>query len=134
MLFTSEEECRQARESFWLYRAREAVVSYGTATPPADAAGLRERFLASQPELRGKRVLLFLSRIQEKKGCDLLIEAFASVAEQEPALHLVMAGPDQILDDGRTDPAGGAGDEYTHDQSLQVSLQTYLCRKSILVK
>ena len=95
VLFTSEEECRQARESFWLYRAREAVVSYGTATPPADAAGLRERFLASQPELRGKRVLLFLSRIQEKKGCDLLIEAFASVAEQEPALHLVMAGPDQ---------------------------------------
>jgi glycosyltransferase involved in cell wall biosynthesis len=40
-------------------------------------------------------VLLFLSRIQEKKGCDILIKAFAKLAAQHPKLHLVMAGPDQ---------------------------------------
>jgi glycosyltransferase involved in cell wall biosynthesis len=39
--------------------------------------------------------LLFLSRIQEKKGCDLLVEAFAKVATQDSNLHLLMAGPDQ---------------------------------------
>jgi glycosyltransferase involved in cell wall biosynthesis len=34
-----------------------------------------------------------LGRIHPKKGCDLLFEAFARVAN--PELHLVMAGPDE---------------------------------------
>lgn len=95
VLFTSEDERLLARQSFWLYRAREAVVAYGTSTPPGDAEVLREKFLAAYPALRGKRILIFLSRIHVKKGCDLLIEAFAKVAALEPQLHLLMAGPDQ---------------------------------------
>jgi glycosyltransferase involved in cell wall biosynthesis len=95
VLFTSEEERLLARQSFWLYRARERVVSYGTSTPPDDAVRLKEVFLAAYPELRGRWLLLFLSRIHEKKGCDLLIRALASVAATEPDIHLVIAGPDQ---------------------------------------
>jgi len=95
VLFTSEDERLLARKSFWLYSAREEVVAYGTKTPPNDAEALRENFYVSHPELRGKRVLLFLSRIQEKKGCDLLVEAFSKVAAQDSNLHLLMAGPDQ---------------------------------------
>jgi glycosyltransferase involved in cell wall biosynthesis len=95
VLFTSEEERLQARRSFWLYRANERVVAYGTRAPPDNAAALRESFVAAHPELRGRRNLLFLSRIHEKKGCDLLINAFAAVAASDPALHLIMAGPDQ---------------------------------------
>lgn len=95
VIFTCEDEKLLARESFWLYKANEAVTSYGTASPPANAAELKEVFLASQPALRGRKLLLFLSRIQEKKGCDLLIEAFAKVAAKDPSLHLIMAGPDQ---------------------------------------
>ncbi len=95
VLFTSEEERLLARQSFWLYRAKEYVVAYGTASPPDDAAELRERFLLAHPELRGRRVLLFLSRIHVKKGCDLLIRAFSAVAAAEPTLHLIVAGPDQ---------------------------------------
>lgn len=94
VLFTSEEERLQARHTFWLYRAREHVVAYGTTAPPDNAAELREHFLARHPLLRGRRVVLFLSRIHEKKGCDLLIRAFAAVAA-DPALQLVIAGPDQ---------------------------------------
>jgi glycosyltransferase involved in cell wall biosynthesis len=95
VLFTSEEERLQARMSFWLYRAREQVVAYGTSPPPENAAELRKQFLSVHPELRDRRVLLFLSRIQEKKGCDLLVRAFARAAMAEPALHLIIAGPDQ---------------------------------------
>jgi glycosyltransferase involved in cell wall biosynthesis len=43
--------------------------------------------------MQGKKYLLYLGRIHPKKGCDLLLEAFAKVAE--PELQLVMAGPDQ---------------------------------------
>lgn len=95
VLFTSEEERLQARGSFWLYRAKEQVVAYGTSPPPKDAAGLREQFLSAHPQLRDKRLVLFLSRIHEKKGCDLLVDAFCRVAAADSRLHLVMAGPDE---------------------------------------
>lgn len=95
VLFTSEDERLLARQSFWLYQAHEAVVAYGTSTPPQEVENLHEKFLAARPELRGKRILIFLSRIHEKKGCDLLIEAFAKVSGLDPDLHLLMAGPDQ---------------------------------------
>ena len=93
VLFTCEEERLLARQSFWLYKVREAVINYGTGTPPQNAEALRAVFYASYPQLKNKRVLLFLSRIHEKKGCDLLIAAFAKVANEDANLHLVMAGP-----------------------------------------
>jgi glycosyltransferase involved in cell wall biosynthesis len=95
VLFTSEEERLQARRSFWLYRAQEQVIAYGTRTPPDGAPALRAAFLTAHPALAGRRILLFLSRIHVKKGCDLLVHAFAQVAAREPSLHLVIAGPDQ---------------------------------------
>jgi glycosyltransferase involved in cell wall biosynthesis len=95
VLFTSEEERLLARQSFWLYRANEHVIAYGTTTPPGRAAELRERFSAAHPMLRDQRIVLFLGRIHEKKGCDLLIRAFARLVPAQPALRLVVAGPDQ---------------------------------------
>ena len=96
VLFTSEEERRQARQSFERYRANEVVVNYGSPGVSGDARAQRELFLEQFPEVRGKRALLFLGRIHPKKGCDLLIEAFAALARRHPALQLVMAGPDQV--------------------------------------
>jgi glycosyltransferase involved in cell wall biosynthesis len=97
VLFTCEEERLLARESFWLYKANERVVSYGAAVPEADAETQRSEFLARYPELMEKRICLFLGRIHPKKGCDLLLKAFAeSQAFLDPQWRLVMAGPDQI--------------------------------------
>lgn len=95
VIFTCEEERLLARQSFWLYRANEAVTAFGTSSPPINGNELAQRFLAVNPQLQGKRIVLFLSRIQEKKGCDLLLDAFAQVAKTDKRLHLVMAGPDQ---------------------------------------
>src|SRR5262249_6303466 len=61
VLFTSEEERLLARQSFWLYHAKEHVVAYGTSAPPQNGDALREAFLATHPQLRGKRIVLFLS-------------------------------------------------------------------------
>lgn len=95
VIFTCEEERMLAGESFWLYNVNEAVSGFGIANPPSDADGLAAKFLVQYPYLQGRRVVLCLSRIHKVKGCDLLIEAFARVAEQDESLHLVMAGPDQ---------------------------------------
>ena len=94
-LFTCEEERLLARKSFWLYRCTEKVVGYGIAAPVGNAALQREAFLRAFPALRDKRLFLFLSRIHPKKGCDILIESFATIAKSDPSLHLIMAGPDQ---------------------------------------
>jgi glycosyltransferase involved in cell wall biosynthesis len=96
VLFTCEEERRLARESFWLYRCNEVVVSYGTAKPEGDVEAEKREFFSHYPELRGKRLALFVGRIHPKKGCDLLIEAYAKVLGRDPAWHLVIAGPDQV--------------------------------------
>ncbi len=96
VLFTSEEERQLAKRSFKLYRANEVVVNYGVPAPVGEASVQREIFLTQFPELRDKRILLFLGRIDPKKGCDLLIEAFAQVFRQDPSLRLVIAGPDQL--------------------------------------
>jgi glycosyltransferase involved in cell wall biosynthesis len=83
-----------AKQSFSSYQCREIVVNYGTSSPQGDPVVLRRRFFESHPDLAGKKLLLFLSRIHPKKGCDLLLKAFARVAASDPNLHLVLAGPD----------------------------------------
>lgn len=96
VLFTCEEERVLARQSFWLYRCNEVVVSYGTAKPKGDPELERREFFTRYPDLRGKKLALFMGRVHPKKGCDLLIEAFAKVFAQQPDWHLVIAGPDQV--------------------------------------
>jgi glycosyltransferase involved in cell wall biosynthesis len=91
VLFTCEEEKRLAPKSFALYRAHPVVTGLGTTSPPdADATA----FLDCHPELEGKRILLFMGRLHPKKGCDLLLEAYAATMANDPEWQLVFAGPD----------------------------------------
>jgi glycosyltransferase involved in cell wall biosynthesis len=94
VLFTSEDERLLARQSFWLYRCNEVVVNFGTNLPMIDASQAKAQFLDRYPNLRNKRFLVFLGRIHEKKGCDILLQAFARIANGN-SIDLVFAGPDQ---------------------------------------
>jgi glycosyltransferase involved in cell wall biosynthesis len=106
VLFTSMAECERASQSFWLHRWESLVVPYGAVPAPGDAGdghgrvsgavseARREAFFAVCPAVRGRRFLLFLGRIDPKKGCDLLMDAFVKLASRDPELELVMAGPD----------------------------------------
>ena len=91
VLFTTAAERDLARQSFWLHHWTPCVVPLGAqSSVPADTAA-HEAFYALCPEVRDHRFLLYLGRIDPKKGCDLLIQAFAKA---DPDLHLVIAGPD----------------------------------------
>jgi glycosyltransferase involved in cell wall biosynthesis len=93
VLFTCEEERLLARESFGLYRCNEVVSGFGTAPPPFEREPASHAFLSAFPGLRGKRLLVFLGRVHPKKGCDLLLRAFAEIASADPQWQLVLAGP-----------------------------------------
>jgi glycosyltransferase involved in cell wall biosynthesis len=45
--------------------------------------------------MMGKKLILSLGRITEKKGLDLLARAFGSIARERDDVHLVIAGPDE---------------------------------------
>jgi len=72
-------------------RAPAALIPNGIGAPPALDAG---PFYRQFPELAGKRLVLYLSRIHYKKGIDLLCRAWAGAAKEFPGAHLVIAGPD----------------------------------------
>ena len=95
VLFTCEEERRLARESFKNYQANEVVVKYGTPGPEESPETLSERFRAQNPDLGADPYIIFLGRIHEKKGCDLLVNAFVQAYRGKPGPKLVFAGPDQ---------------------------------------
>jgi glycosyltransferase involved in cell wall biosynthesis len=87
---TSELEAQSIRR----YGLRQpiAVLPNGIEIPSAELpprAVLESRF----PELRGKRWLLFLGRLDPKKGVDLLLRIWRDVSSRFPDWQLVIAGP-----------------------------------------
>jgi glycosyltransferase involved in cell wall biosynthesis len=116
VFFTTETERDLAKTSFRPSKWHSVVVPYGINDPEERRRNAEERkadgeerrkarrgapaeqieaFYRRLPKLRGRRYLLFLGRIQEKKGCDLLLMAFAKTAVSVPEADLVIAGPDQ---------------------------------------
>jgi glycosyltransferase involved in cell wall biosynthesis len=122
VFFTSETERDLAKASFSPNKWNSVVVPYGINDPedrrkqrqqplrveeerrqqrrttPADQV---EAFYRMVPVLRGRRYLLFLARIHEKKGCDLLLRAFAKAAASVPDVDLVdqdtLEGTERLL-------------------------------------
>lgn len=101
LLFTCETELLLAREPFKPYHPkRETVVGLGVQPPPAYTQAMTDAFLKKAPDQQQKPYWLFLSRINEKKGCDLLLQAYKNLVEWIAATgdisrlpQLVIAGP-----------------------------------------
>ncbi len=57
------------------------------------ASATPDLFREAYPLLAGKRIVLFLGRLHQKKGLQLLLQAWARISKGDD-VHLVIAGPD----------------------------------------
>jgi glycosyltransferase involved in cell wall biosynthesis len=90
--FTSELERQEAEDLN--VECSAAVIPNPVDLPDAPALS-KGRFRSRYPQLQGKFVYLFLSRVDRKKGLDLLLNAFARVRVELPDSVLVIAGDGQ---------------------------------------
>lgn len=90
--YTAEEEMRLAAP--YVHGAKGVVVPNGLDMAAYASLPPKGGFIARHPELAGTKPVLFLSRINFKKGLDVLIPAFAKALAADPTLRLVVAGPD----------------------------------------
>ncbi len=108
VVFTCEEELELAQKSFPLFRGTSTVATLGIETNPQQSKVLKERFLDTFPHLADKKLGLFLSRIHEKKGLELLIEAVSLCRKTLPENFVFVI-------------AGTGDDTYTKKLKVQVS-------------
>lgn len=87
MHYTSEQERLEAE----LLGVRTRAVVIPNALPPFHGPA-RGTFRSQYPQIDGRPIVLFLSRIDPKKGLDLLLHAFGTVKEQGVDAVLVVAG------------------------------------------
>ena len=93
LFFTSKNEEIYSRKWFRNLEIKKEIINYGISKPPQDNQRLKKVFNQKYPFLNDKNVILFLSRLDYKKGIVLLIEAFGEINEYYPELFLVIAGP-----------------------------------------
>jgi len=91
--YTSQEEMKLAHRPLRI-KAPAIVVPNGLDLEEYSDLPPYGRFREKYPVLKGKKVLLFLSRINFKKGLDILARAFGEVARKRGDVYLAIVGPD----------------------------------------
>lgn len=92
ILFNTEEEQRLALPV--IGKTKSVIVPLGLHLEDYQNLPKRGRFRSKYPQIEDKQMLLYLSRINFKKGLDVLVGAFARLTQTRKDVHLVIAGPD----------------------------------------
>jgi glycosyltransferase involved in cell wall biosynthesis len=88
--YTSDQE-REEAESIGV-RTRSFVLPIGLEPALFRDENARAAFFEARPELASREIILFLSRIDPKKGLDLLLEALPGIIKKRPEVCLLVAG------------------------------------------
>ena len=90
--FTTKEERLLAQDTFWPSRFHSVVTGLGVEDPPVKNPQKEQELFVKFPLLKNKRILLYLGRFHEKKGVDLLLNAWSPKPNNDEIL--VLAGPE----------------------------------------
>ncbi|MDA0342324.1 MAG: glycosyltransferase [Proteobacteria bacterium] len=105
--FTTSQECLLARP--YTQGAPGVVVPNGVRLDEFGAAAPDGRFRALFGGDDAIRLVLFLGRLNFKKGLDLLAPAFAALAARDPRARLLIAGPDDGMEQPTRAQLAGLG-------------------------
>lgn len=125
LLFTCDAELQLARKTFTPYSPKkELVVGLGVEEPPVYQPSMRDAFLRKCSGLKKENYLLFISRIHEKKGVDLLLGAYFDLKQLKKAdRKLVEVETDAVFIDQKPVSAklvvAGPGLETPYGQKIK---------------
>jgi glycosyltransferase involved in cell wall biosynthesis len=94
-----------------------AIVPNGLDLAPFDPMPDKQEFFQKWPQLAGKKIMLFLSRLHPKKGLGHLLDAWKNLAVDHPDWHMVIAG----RDDGAEAQTRAAVTAMALDQSITLT-------------
>ena len=89
--YTSQQEKAEAAAA-GTGELRSVIIPLGIDTDSYQILPAPDAFYSAFPQAEGRRIVLFLSRLDAKKGLDLLLPAFAEAARKHPDAMLVIAG------------------------------------------
>ncbi|MEO9894555.1 glycosyltransferase [Aurantibacter sp.] len=127
LLFTCEEEKQLARIPFKPYEPNsELVVGLGVEQPPSYDTDMTNAFIEKCTDLKGSSYFLFLSRIHQKKGVDILLKAYSEFSKQQLALDISIEIPKLVI--------AGPGMESNYGKQIErIILADELLQKNVLL-
>lgn len=92
ILFTCKQECMLAREPFRPYLPRrELIVGLGVSEPPRFKYAMIHALRSIVPNITFGKYILFMGRIDDKKGIDLILSAYKRMIEEQLESRQTMA-------------------------------------------
>jgi len=91
IFFTTDLEKNLANKTFNFKDIHSKTIGYGI-FGNYNFNNKKNLFLKKYPKLESKKLIVFLGRIHEKKGLDILIKTFLETYDLNKSFHLVIAG------------------------------------------
>ena len=94
LIFTTKMELKKCEEDVSINKDKVAIVPNGIDLPEYDNLPKKEEFRERYAITDDEKIILYLGRIHEIKGLDLLVKAFADLVKELDNVRLVIVGPD----------------------------------------
>jgi len=121
ILFTTDEERRLATEAVGRLEPNDVILLGADDPPDRDRESLKGEALQAYPALQGKRVILFLGRLHEKKGLHLAVSFLGGIVKTVPDAILCVVGDGE---DGYQD--------HIHSEIERLGLRDHVCFTGLL--